>query len=179
MITSRPWIATEAPMIEKISAWLDDVGSPKYQVSRSQAIAATRAAMTRSWVTTFASTMPFPTVLATATPESAPTRFRLPAISTACKGVSTRVATTVAIALAASWKPLTYSKMTPRTTTRPSKTSALSIAPLAVLDHDHLDDVRDVLAAVDRDFDERVDVLPLDDLDRVGHIGEQVANSVA
>ncbi len=126
MTTPGPWIATDAPMIEKISAWLDDVGRPKYQVKRSHAIAAISAATTRSCVTTFESTMPFPTVFATATPESAPTRFRVPAMRTACAGVRTRVATTVAMALAASWKPLTYSKMTPRTTTSASRMKALS-----------------------------------------------------
>jgi hypothetical protein len=45
---------------------------------------------------------------------------------TACRGVRTRVATTVAMALAASWKPLTYSKITPRTTTRARRMNALS-----------------------------------------------------
>jgi hypothetical protein len=46
--------------------------------------------------------MPLPTVLATAVPESAPATFRTAAISTARPGVSTRVATEVAIAFAVS-----------------------------------------------------------------------------
>src|SRR6266702_8699589 len=181
MITSRPCTATEAPMIEKMSAWLDDVGTPKYQVSRSHAIAATTAATTRSCVTTFASTMPLPTVLATATPESAPTRLRVPAMSTAWTGVSTRVATTVAIAFAASWKPFTYSKTTPSRTTRMTRTrpDSMPSLPLGVLDLDGLDDVRDVLAAVERDLDERVNVLPLDDLDRVRLVREELGDGLA
>ena len=81
--TPTPWMATDAPMIEKMSAWLDDVGSPNHQVMRSQVIAATSAATTRSCVTIFESTMPAPTVFATATPESAPTRLREPAMTTA------------------------------------------------------------------------------------------------
>ena len=56
--TPGPWIATDAPMIEKISAWLEEEGSPKYQVTRSQMIAEISAATTRSCVTTLASTMP-------------------------------------------------------------------------------------------------------------------------
>ena len=44
--------------------------------------------------------MPLPTVVATAVPESAPRKFKTPAISTARPGESTRVATEVAMALA-------------------------------------------------------------------------------
>src|SRR5438874_2629589 len=42
-----------------------------------------------------------------------------------------------------------------------------------------LDDVGDVLAAVERGLDELVDVLPLDDLDRVRLVGEELAHRVA
>ena len=45
-------------------------------------------------------------VLATSTPSNAPTKFRTAAIARATRGVSARVETDVAIALAASWKPL-------------------------------------------------------------------------
>jgi hypothetical protein len=37
-----------------------------------------------------------------------------------------------------------------------------------MFDHDHLDDVREVLASVDREFDELMNVLPFDDLRGVG-----------
>src|SRR5206468_4581492 len=57
--------------------------------------------------------MPLPTVVATAVPDSAPTKFSTPAISTARPGESTRVATTVAMAFAVSWKPLMKSNVTP------------------------------------------------------------------
>src|ERR671925_290775 len=50
-------------------------------------------------------------------------------------------------AFAASWNPLTNSNASPRSTTSASRTVALS--KLAVLHHDGLDDVGDVLAAVD------------------------------
>src|SRR5919201_675047 len=177
MMTSPPCTESAAPMTEKMSAWLEDVGSAATKVMRSQTIAPMRAATTISCVTIFASTMPLPTVFATASPESAPTRLSAPAMRIACAGVSTRVAMTVAIAFAASWKPLTNSNVRPRSTTRMSRTDALS--KLAVLHHDGLDDVGDILATVDGDLDERVDVLPLDDLDRVVGTGEQLGDRLA
>ena len=53
-----------------------------------------------------ASMMPLPTVLATLVPKKAPTRLATAAMSRAMRGVSARVDTEVAIALAESWKPL-------------------------------------------------------------------------
>ena len=53
------------------------------------------------------SIMPEPTVLATAVPKvNAATKLKNAAQMTALPGDSTRVDTTVAIELAASWKPL-------------------------------------------------------------------------
>jgi hypothetical protein len=53
------------------------------------------------------STMPEPTVLATAVPNTkAAMKLKNAAHTTACPGDSTRVETTVAMELAASWKPL-------------------------------------------------------------------------
>src|SRR5437868_10521963 len=144
---------------------------------RSQTIAATSAASTRSWVTLVLSTMPFAMVAATAVPASAPARLSAPAMTVACSGVRTRVATTVAIAFAASWNPLTNSKMSPSSTTRARRTVALS--KLAVLHHDGLDDVGDVLAAIDGHLYERVNVLPLDDLDCVVGAGKELGHRLA
>ena len=73
-ITSVPWTESAAPITEKMSAWLEDVGSAATKVMRSQMIAPIRAAATMSWVMTVESTIPLPTVVATASPESAPTR---------------------------------------------------------------------------------------------------------
>src|SRR5438309_1683872 len=177
MMTSTPCTETAAPMTLKISAWLDEVGNAAMKVMRSHTIAPTRAAMTRSCVTTFASTIPLPTVFATASPESAPARLRIPAMRIAWAGVRTRVAMTVAIAFAASWNPLTNSKMSPSSTTRARRTVALS--KLAVLHHDGLDDVGDVLAAIDGHLYERVNVLPLDDLDCVVGAGKELGHRLA
>ena len=60
-------------------------------------------------VTTFVSTRPEAMVLATAVPHSAPSRLVAAASTTAWRGVSTLVETTVAMELAVSWKPLMYS----------------------------------------------------------------------
>ena len=58
-------------------------------------------------VTIVMSTMPEPTVLATAVPKpNAATKLKNAAQMTALPGDSTRVETTVAMELAASWKPL-------------------------------------------------------------------------
>ena len=76
-------------------------------------IAATRAEITSAWVDSSGGMMPFPTVVATAVPESAPTKLSTPAIKTALPGESTRVATTVAMALAVSWNPLMKSNTSP------------------------------------------------------------------
>jgi hypothetical protein len=62
-------------------------------------------------------------------PASAPIRLAVAASSTACPGVSTLVATTVAIELAVSWKPLMYSNASAITTT--SSTSVSSMVVLA------------------------------------------------
>ena len=47
-----------------------------------------------------------PTVLATSWPRKAPMKFITAAIARAARGVSARVETEVAMAFAASWKPL-------------------------------------------------------------------------
>jgi hypothetical protein len=62
-------------------------------------------------------------VLATAVPDNAPTRLRIAAMLMATLGERTRLPITVAIALAASVKPLTIPKAidTPMTTRRRPK----------------------------------------------------------
>src|SRR5215216_7149560 len=63
-------------------------------------------------------TNPLAMVSATAVKQSAPAKLSDAAIRMAARGVSTRVETTVAIALAVSWKPLMKSKLTARMMTR-------------------------------------------------------------
>ena len=100
--------ASAAPTRPPISAWDDDEGRPKYQVSRFQAIAPTSAAKTttRLLLPSGSSMIPEPTVLATFAPRNEPSRLNTAAMASATRGVSARVDTDVAIAFAASWKPL-------------------------------------------------------------------------
>ena len=99
--------AIPAPVSPPISACEDEDGSPFHQVIRFQVIAPSRPeSTTRPLGPSVVSTIPDPMVSATPVPSSAPTRFISAAISSAARGVRARVDTEVAIAFAASWKPL-------------------------------------------------------------------------
>src|SRR4029079_5143280 len=97
-----------APTSPPNSACEDEEGSPKYQVSRFQPIAPITPAKTTPRLARPGGrlTRPSPTVLATLAPKWAPTKLPSAAMSSATPGVSARVEIEVAIALAASWKPL-------------------------------------------------------------------------
>src|SRR3954453_12877721 len=101
--------ARPAPTSPPISACEDDDGSPKYQVTRFQVMAPTRAENTTTipepLSSCLGSRIPLPTVLATSVDTSAPARLATAAKASATRGVRARVETAVAIALAASWKP--------------------------------------------------------------------------
>src|SRR5258706_13662278 len=84
-------------------------------------------------VTILTSIMPEPSVLATAVPNvNAATKLKNAAQITALPGERTRVDTTVAMELAASWNPLMKSKTS---ATQISAATVVSIAPLSVVDH--------------------------------------------
>src|SRR3990167_188474 len=144
--------ATAAPHRPPISAWLDDDGRPRHQVIRFQMMAPTSAQISTCEVTitTSVSTRPEAMVLATAVPRKAPIRFVTAASITACVGVSTLVATTVAIELAVSWKPLMNSNTNAVTMTSRSKVSTGLL--LGVLQHDLVHHVAGIAAAVDGFF---------------------------
>ncbi len=103
-----PAAASVAPTSPPISACDEDDGRPSAQVITFHTIAPVTPASTTSRlaVTWGSSTMPDPTVCATPVPRNAPTRFIDAATSSAARGVRARVDTEVAIAFAASWKPL-------------------------------------------------------------------------
>src|SRR5512138_3300742 len=96
--------ASAAPHRPPISAWLELEGRPNHQVMRFQMIAPIKAQIMISdvMVTSLVSISPEDMVLATAVPQSAPSRFVLAAITTAWRGVKTLVETTVAMELAVS-----------------------------------------------------------------------------
>src|SRR6266545_2670959 len=173
----NPALATAAPAKPPMSACDDEVGNPHPQVTRSQAMAPTRPARITHWSTRSARTTPLPTVLATCTPKpNAATKLKKAAHTTACSGVSTRVDTTVAIELAASWKPLMKSKIR---ATRTMKTTMESTGRSRHLEDDPLDHVDDVLTPVGDDLHRLVDLFPLDHLDGIALLLEQRRQTVA
>ena len=99
--------AMAAPTRPPINACEDDEGSPKYHVVRFQTIAPESAAntTTKPCGDSALSEMVSLTVWATSWPRNAPSRFITAASRSATRGVSARVDTEVAMALAASWKP--------------------------------------------------------------------------
>ena len=106
---TRAPAASAEPTSPPIRACDDDDGSPNHQVIRFHAIAPSSPHRTM----TSPSTTENPSVLivsltvwATFWPSSAPTKFMTAASVSATRGVKARVETDVAIALAASWKPL-------------------------------------------------------------------------
>ena len=104
-----PWeAANAAPHKPPIRACEDDDGRPRHQVIRFHTIAPSSAHTSNSPPTcsTPESISPEAMVRATAVPTMAPNRLVTAASSTAWPGVSTLVATTVAMELAVSWKPL-------------------------------------------------------------------------
>ena len=119
----EPDWTSAAPTRPPISACEELDGRPNHQVSRFQAIAPKRAAISVCCVARFASMSPLATFFATAVVTNAPARFATAATSTATRGVTARVPTELAIAFAVSWKPLVKSKPSATTMTTTSRTS--------------------------------------------------------
>src|ERR671923_1090563 len=116
-MASAPSATKTAPTIPPISAWDELDGSPKYQVIRFQAIAATRPPNTASRPIEDGSTTSSATVAATWSEIKAPMKFRIAAYPTARLGAIARVETEVATTLAVSWKPFVKSKISATPTT--------------------------------------------------------------
>ena len=173
-----PSAASAAPTTPPISACDELDGRPYHQVIRFHAIAPIRPANTIVGVIRSASTMPLATVAATSSEMNAPHEVEDGRAEPPPCGAGARVEMPVATTLAVSWKPFVKSNASAVTTTITS-TRSLSIAlppprPLAcVLYDDALEDVRDVLAGVDRLLEPLEDVLPLDHDHRVDAAPEQ------
>src|SRR5438309_1825799 len=140
--TPKPACATAAPASPPTIAWEEEVGIPPHHVRRSHAIAPTSPAAMTGIVTDAGETTPCLIVEATASPKTRNAmKLKKAAHATARCGERTRVETIVAIELAASWKPLMKSNA--RASPMIAQTRESDI-----LEHDPLDDVRHVLAAV-------------------------------
>src|SRR5262245_47120956 len=125
------------------------------------------------------STRPAPTVFATAVPNvNAAMKLKNAAHTTALPGVSTRVETTVAMELAASWKPLMKSKISATRISATTESRLTSIRRSGVLDDDAFEDVRDVFTPVGGSLQEVEDFLPLDDGDRIALLFEEPAHGL-
>src|SRR4051812_3681714 len=103
-------------------------------------------------------------VFATASPRKAPIKLATVARMIAARGVRTFVETTVAIALAVSWKPLMYSKARATSkTTRKSvigkKASAAERARSGVLERHVENDAAGIAATIHPAFDQLVEIL--------------------
>src|SRR5215218_3105323 len=144
---SKPTAATAEPTTPPISACEELEGSPKYQVTRFQAIAPIRPAKTIVGVITSALTTSLATVAATSIETKAPAKLSTAAIAIATCGRAARVEIEVATTFAVSWKPLVKSKASavPTTITR-----MMSELTSRVFDDDALDDLSRGLGGVDR-----------------------------
>jgi hypothetical protein len=103
---SAPLAMVAAPISEPISECEPEIGIPSHVMLATHSAAPSIEASTTVWVTNCGSTRPPPMVLATLVETSAPPKLSAAASSTAVDGLSTRVDTTVAIALAESFQPL-------------------------------------------------------------------------
>src|SRR5829696_8446128 len=152
----KPALATPAPAKPPMRACDEEVGRPSHQVRKFQLTAPTSPAKTTASLTTSGSTV-LPTVLATCVWKSRKAmKLNRAAQTTASRGVSTRVETTVAIELAASWKPLVKSNTSASTTMAMTEMRARS----GMLDDHGLDRVGHVLQGVEGLLELLDDVLP-------------------
>src|SRR5215204_5625547 len=152
----KPALATPAPANPPMRACDEEVGSPSHQVRKFQAMAPASPAKTTASLTTAESTV-LPTVLATWVWKTRKAmKLNRAAQTTASRGVSTRVETTVAIELAASWKPLVKSNTSASATIAMTEMRARS----GMLDDDGLHGVGHVLQGVEGLLELLDDVLP-------------------
>src|SRR5215216_7271066 len=152
----KPALATPAPAKPPMRACDEEVGRPSHQVRKFQLTAPMSPAKTTASLTTSGSTV-LPTVLATCVWKTRKAmKLNRAAQRTASRGVSTRVETTVAIELAASWKPLVKSN------TSASRTMAMTErrARSGMLDDHGLHRVGHVLEVVQGLLELLDDVLP-------------------
>src|SRR5579859_4417136 len=165
------------PMRPPISACDELDGIPARHVIRFHAIAPTSAAMIMPSAGPPRGATSEPIVLATRVCSSsiamiAPARFSTADAAMAAPGRMALVLIEVATAFAVSWNPLVKSN--------PSAiaivTTSSGVCPSGMLDDDILDDRGNVLAAVQRVLEQRVDVLELDHRERVIGSAEQLVD---
>src|SRR4029079_2451407 len=128
---------------------------------------------------TLGSTTPVAMVGATLVPNTRKAmKLNAAAHTTAKPGVSTRVATTVAMEFAASWKPLTKSKPSATAMTTTSSRFSMPVRS-AVLGRDGGDDVAHLLEGVEGALERLDDVLPAQHRERLELTGEEASERPA
>src|SRR5205085_5881758 len=155
-----PWATSMAPIRPPMSACVEELGKPRRHVIRFHTMAPTRAAPTTVSVTACVCTMPLPTVAATFVVRNAPARLSTAASRTATRGFRARVETEVAMALAASLKPLVKSN------TSATTIMSTTTRPLAIFQHHVLQRVAHILTLVKGALHQVVDPVPLHHLQR-------------
>lgn len=129
LIAPLPAAIQVAPIRPPNRACDEELGRPKYQVTRFHRIAPTSPPKMIGTVIFESSTRPLEIVVATAVEMNAPTRLSTADTVTATLGLSAPVAMDVAIALAVSWKPLVKSNTNAvmiTTTTRKDRSIAIT-----------------------------------------------------
>src|SRR5215210_1754888 len=168
------------PFSAPISACEELEGSPARHVKRFQVIAPNSTAMSIDIATPPAGATRLPTVFATSAwrncvVTTAPTRFKMAVKPTAKVGGNARVPIAVPTAFAVSWKPFVKSKRSATAMVRTRRRVCAS----GILDRDVLDHVRHVLATIERIFQEGVQILQLDNLQRIALALEELGDRVA
>src|SRR5215212_5914609 len=168
------------PIRAPISACEELEGRPARQVMRFQVMAPNSTATSIESATPSAGATRLPTVFATSACSNcvvttAPMRLRTAEKATATRGDIARVPTAVPIAFAVSWKPLVKSNRSATTIVRTSRSVCVS----GILDRYVLDHVRHVFTAVKRILEETVQILQLDDLERVTMTLEELGDRTA
>src|SRR5919107_535260 len=174
-----PYTTSPMPIRAPISAWEELEGRPARQVMRFHVMAPNSTATSIESATPPAGATRLPTVSATSACSNcvvttAPMRLRTAENATAIRGDIARVPTAVPIAFAVSWKPLVKSNRSATAIVRTRRRVCAS----GILDRDVLDHVRHVLAAVERIFQEPVQVLQLYDLQRITLALEKLGDSM-
>src|SRR5688572_18131775 len=166
-----------APHRPPINACDDEDGRPRHHVIRFQTIAPSSAQIRTCDViaTTSVSTRPDEIVFATAVPAKAPMRLVTAARITAWPGDRIFGATTVAIELAVSWKPLMNSKISANATTSNRSVNMRALRWSAVLQRDRIGDHAGFAATVDGFFQDLEEFLQQEHLARIQAAGIDLA----
>ncbi len=139
---------------------------PSFAAIVPQAMIAIIVEVIAGMVSASAATMPWPTVVATAVPDIAPSVFSTIAMAIAERGVMTPVETTVAMALGASVQPFTNSATS--TCKEGDDDARRQSLHSRLLAGERQDMSRDVVGVVGHFLEQVEELMPGDEADRVG-----------